>query len=94
MNIHIDVETERAIAALVHRLRTRGSELDDEALAREFVIALRDQGWRPTAAKPLPTWQQQRQQRSKSAPPSAEYRRIRAALTGRRSKPTHTREEL
>ena len=45
-----DQETERAIAALVYRLRDRG-EADVEVVARTFMAELRGHGWRPTEAR-------------------------------------------
>jgi hypothetical protein len=49
--IDLDAETARAVDALVHRLRNRADDTSDEWLAREFMAALRGQGWRPTPAK-------------------------------------------
>lgn len=56
--IDVDAETRRAVDALVFRLKQRREQEkqgedapDDEWLAREFMAALRGQGWRPTPAK-------------------------------------------
>lgn len=48
----LDAETQRAIKALVYRLRNRG-EADDEPFATEFMLALRARGWRPFHVKPV-----------------------------------------
>ena len=48
MSPDLDHETSQAITALVHRLRNRDPEVDDEVFAREFMTALRGRGWRPT----------------------------------------------
>jgi hypothetical protein len=45
-----DLDTERAIQALVYRLRDRG-DADIEVVAREFMLELRAHGWRLTEAR-------------------------------------------
>lgn len=57
-DIDIGAETQRAVDALVFRLKQRREQEkqgedapDDEWFAREFMAALRGQGWRPTPAK-------------------------------------------
>ena len=69
-----DKATADAIAALTHRLRNRDPEEDVEVFAARFVHDLRGQGWRPTEARPVPTWQDQRHNRENAqAGPSPEY---------------------
>lgn len=51
-----DHETADAVEALTYRLRTREPGTDDEFFAREFITALRARGWRPTEARPAPSW--------------------------------------
>ncbi|MEU6725556.1 hypothetical protein ABZ917_17760 [Nonomuraea wenchangensis] len=59
----LDEATRAAIAALVHRIRERDSaeadRPDPEPFATEYVMALRGQGWRPTAARPVQPWTEQ-----------------------------------
>lgn len=71
-----DRETQAAINALVYRLRNRG-DADDEPFAAEFITALRQRGWRPTEAKPLPAW---KRPAGNSTAPNDEWRRRRAEL--------------
>jgi hypothetical protein len=56
--VNLVEETRLAVAALTHRLRHRAADTDDEVFALEFVTAMRGRGWRPTAARPAPHWQQ------------------------------------
>ncbi len=52
----LDRETTAAVQALADRLRDRDPEVDDELFAREFILALRGRGWRPTEARLMPAW--------------------------------------
>ncbi len=57
-----DEATRAAIAALTHRTRERDTTPAEErgeaeVFAVEFLIALRGQGWRLTAARPAEPWQ-------------------------------------
>jgi hypothetical protein len=56
--VNLVEETRLAVAALAHRLRNRAEDTDDEVFALEFVTAMRGRGWRPTAARLTPHWQQ------------------------------------
>ena len=51
-----DHETRAAVDALIHRLRNRDPDTDDEPFALEYVTALRSRGWRPTEARVQPAW--------------------------------------
>ena len=55
-----DHETAAAVDAITYRLRNREPGTDDEVLARELITMLQGRGWRPTAAKPPPPWNQPR----------------------------------
>lgn len=81
--IELDRETARAVAALVHRLKNRG-DADDEFIAREFMMALRGQGWRPTNARTGPDWRRRSGDGSRipdeSRPGGAGYLAEKAAL--------------
>lgn len=77
-----DPETERAIAALVYRMKTRG-DADIEPVAREFMAELRARGWRPTEARVLPNWRPV----GMRAEPPAEWYEARAALEEKLSHP-------
>ncbi|MEV0994613.1 hypothetical protein [Nonomuraea sp. NPDC050202] len=61
--LDLDEATRAAIAALTHRVRERdameGERPDAEVFANEYVIALRGQGWRLTAARPAEPWKTQ-----------------------------------
>ena len=56
-----DHEFTAAADAITYRLRNREPGTDDEVFARELITMLQGRGWRPTAAKPQPPWNQQRQ---------------------------------
>lgn len=56
----LDEASRAAVAALAHRIRNRDATDDPgdaEVFALEYLTALRGQGWRPTAARPAPSWQ-------------------------------------
>lgn len=56
----LDEATRAAVAALAHRVQARDAaeeKPDPEPFALEFVIAMRGQGWRLTAARPAEPWQ-------------------------------------
>jgi hypothetical protein len=55
-----DHETALAVEAVTYRLRNREPGTDDEVFARELITMLQGRGWRPTAAKPPPAWNQPR----------------------------------
>jgi hypothetical protein len=55
-----DHEAAAAAEAVTWRLRNREPGTDDEVLARELITMLQGRGWRPTAAKPPPPWNQPR----------------------------------
>lgn len=57
-----DDATRAAVAALAHRIRERDAapaeeRPDADLFAGEFLIAMRGQGWRPTAARSPIAWQ-------------------------------------
>ncbi len=60
----LDRETAAAVEALARRIRTRDAAVhaadddlaDAELFAREFMLALRGRGWRPTEARRMPAW--------------------------------------
>jgi hypothetical protein len=57
----LDEATRAAVAALAHRVRERDAAADRpdaEPFATEYVMALRGQGWRLTAARPAAPWQE------------------------------------
>lgn len=59
---HLDESTRAAVAALAHRVRERDAlteKPDADLFAREYMTALRGQGWRPTAARPAQPWTEQ-----------------------------------
>ena len=80
-----DEESRAAIDALVYRLRNRDDETDDEVFAAEFIAALRGRGWRPTEAKPVPTWQEQAGNRDQGDAPSSEYMDIKRRMAARQA---------
>lgn len=55
-----DREAAAAVEAVAYRLRNREPGTDDEVFARELITMLQGRGWRPTAAKPPPPWNQPR----------------------------------
>lgn len=75
-----DDESQAAIDALVWRLRNRDPESDDEGFATEYVAALRVRGWRPTEAKPVPTWREQTADRDAPHDPTPEYLAAKQAI--------------
>jgi hypothetical protein len=72
MTATADHETTAAVDALVWRLRNREPGTDDEIFAREYLIALRARGWRPTEARKPADWQPPKP--GGSAEPGDDYR--------------------
>ena len=52
----LDRETTRAVEALARRIREMEPGTDPDLFAREYLLALRGQGWRPTNAAPPGPW--------------------------------------
>lgn len=72
-------DTQRAVDALVHRLRAWGV-VDPEPKALEFITALRGQGWRPTLARAAEPW---RPAQRAGTPANEEWKRVRDAVVAR-----------
>lgn len=61
MTERLDQETRDAITALAHRLHAwdqapAGERQSVEDFAHEFVLAMRNRGWRVTEARVMPVW--------------------------------------
>jgi len=88
----LDEETQVAVKALVFRLRNRDADTDDEAFADEYMAALKSRGWRPTEAKPAPTWREQTANRDHGDEPPPEYLAVKADLQRRLNRDVHEEE--